>query len=191
MGDSFLVYDVACADGIAERHGRLFRRSDILVASREATRLDARDCGPHAVVAATVSRSPWAKVDIAAAVNPVQTEPLKHHCPACSAVPGEACINMAKLRHGERVEAKWPHPPRLALWEESLRRKIAESIPAGIADLEFKAACPVCPPGINVGVDVARNRYVCGVCGCAWNATGTGGRPGPDPYGTGEDSADG
>lgn len=125
--DAFSVYALKCADGTAERHP-LDHRTMRNLAMLEMVRLNKREmsCGPHTLLTAKVSRSPWVEVvdlnDLEPLVDPVavalqlKTAPLAYACPRCGADVGARCENLTERRKGRVELTIWPHPARTELW---------------------------------------------------------------------------
>lgn len=128
MDQSFTVYAVRCIDGVDERHP-LDNRTKRDLALIQMTKLNrskglaadgGRICGPHVLVRAVISRSPWVEV----ADSDPETDPgelikqgaLAYACTRCGVGPNQPCENLADRKKGVRTVTAWPHPARITLW---------------------------------------------------------------------------
>ncbi len=112
---SFTVYVLRCADGAVDKHG-LIRRSvrDALV---DLERHDEnRECGPHVLLSASVSRSPWV-MPLGAdwTTENIRVKALHNPCPRCNAPAHALCVNLAERRRDVVAFTKWPHSARIEL----------------------------------------------------------------------------
>jgi hypothetical protein len=115
--DAFTVYALRCADGTENKH-TLPHRTMRNLALIELTRADStRQCGPHALLSATVSRSPWVVLDDLTPeldrMEQIRTGPLAFECPRCGAQPDHQCANMTARKRGIWSPIRWPHAERI------------------------------------------------------------------------------
>ena len=137
------VYGVRCADGITVH--RLERESVRDLALQQLRRWDCRECGPHTLMTAVMTRGDWSETDLA--TPDLQTaerlratrEAESVRCPGCGVLAGKPCENLTDRRRGRRALTLWPHSARIeAAVAAAGPNRPKPATPAEVADfLEF------------------------------------------------------
>lgn len=117
MSESWTTYAVRCADGEIRHYPERPTVRDL--ALQTAHKLIDKECGPHTIVQATVTKSDYAPMDEAvpdlqakrhAAVT---TSAHTIRCPACLVEVGKPCENLIARATGSLVYTAWPHASRI------------------------------------------------------------------------------